>query len=111
MTESKRRVVIFEPVLVFARRTAEVIRAVGEEPVIVTSAADARRASGPFQRGVFAFDLPDASGVVLAAELLLEGRVQNVEFFHPEEERECVRERTRKVPAIVGKQGVAHSVG
>lgn len=109
--EPKRRVLIAEPRLALARRTAEAITAADEEPVIVTSAAEAWRASGPFERGVFAFDLPDASGIVLAAELLLHGRVQNVEFLHPEEERECVRERTRKVPAIVGKQGMAHSIG
>jgi hypothetical protein len=66
-----------------ARRVTEE----GGEVTVVNSVAAARNVHGSFDRGVFTFDLPDGSGVVLAAELILETRVRDVRFLHPSEER------------------------
>lgn len=70
----------------FGSRAARRVAALGDDVTLVYSAAEARAAAGVFDRGLFALDLPDASGVVLAAELMLESRIGVVEFFHPHEE-------------------------
>lgn len=87
MKQKKERVLLVEPVRALALRAAQRIVAGGSEAVIVTSAAQARSAVGTFDRGMFAFDLPDGNGIVLAAEMTLETRIRGIGFFHPEEER------------------------
>jgi hypothetical protein len=66
-----------------AREAARRMIAAGAEPVVVSSIEAARRAPGPFTRGMFAFDLPDGSGIVLAAEMLVKGVLGQVDFFIP----------------------------
>ena len=65
-----------------ARRVA----AAGGEVFIVTSVAEARAIAGAFDRGIFDFDLPDGSGIVLAAEMMIAARLEEIEFFHPSDE-------------------------
>jgi hypothetical protein len=48
--------------------------------------AAARAIGGAFDRGIFAFDLPDGSGIVLAAQMMLDARMGEIEFFHPADE-------------------------
>jgi len=102
MEQSKERVLVVEPVHPLALREAERYLATGGEVVIVTTAAQARAVNGTFDRGVFAFDLPDGSGVLLAAGMLLESRVAKVSFFHPDEER-AARELPSSVHAALGE--------
>lgn len=96
---TKERVLLAEPVHALAYRAVEQIVAGGGEAVVVGSVADAKRTRGTFDRGVFAFDLPDGSGIVLAAELMLENRIRRAEFFHPREELSARRERPSGVRA------------
>lgn len=83
---SIERVLLAEAVHVIAQRAAQRVTTKGGELVVVTSVAEARRACGTFDRGLFAFDLPDGSGIVLAAEMLLEDRIRDVGFLHPQED-------------------------
>ena len=93
--EKKRaRVLLVTSVPSVARRVAREIIASGGEPFIASSAAECRRMtaecrrmSDRFDHGIFQFDLPDGSGIVLAAELMLENLLPEVEFLHPEELR------------------------
>lgn len=89
--EEKERVLLAVATKAVAARAAEHIAKAGGEVTVVGSVAEARGLEGDFHRGVFTFDLPDGSGIVLAAELMLESRLGGVEFFHPSEER-TVRE-------------------
>jgi hypothetical protein len=85
--EEKERVLLAVATKAIAARTVERIARAGGEVTVVGSVAEARGLEGDFDRGVFTFDLPDGSGIVLAAELMLEARLGRVEFFHPNEER------------------------
>jgi hypothetical protein len=76
---------LVESVPSVARRVARRIRAEGGEATTARSVAEARSAPGTFDRGVFAFNFPDGTGIVLAAELMLEDRIGAVEFLHPDE--------------------------
>ncbi len=81
-----RRVLWVTPLTTLGRGNVQEIVAAGGEAIVVASAADARRALGAFDGAVFAFDLPDGSGIILAAEMLLENRVRAVSFVHPHDE-------------------------
>jgi hypothetical protein len=81
------RVLLAVPVRKIMARLARQIAAEGADAVPVASVAEARTVEGTFDRGMFCFDLLDGSGIVLAAELVLEGRIDRVEFLHPDEER------------------------
>lgn len=78
------RVLVADPTETASLQTAEGVIAGGGQAIVVTSVAAAKRAEGVFDRGVFAFDLPDGSGIVLAAEMLLADRVENVAFSCPD---------------------------
>jgi hypothetical protein len=65
---------------------AERVVAAGGKVTIVASVGEARGITGTFDRGVFAFDLPDGSGVVLAAEMMLDSRIGEIEFLDPADE-------------------------
>lgn len=69
-----------------AARAAQRVLAAGGQAIVVRSVAEASTIAGVFDRGVFAFDLSDGSGVVLAARLMLESRLSEVEFCHPADE-------------------------
>jgi len=69
-----------------AARAAQRVVAAGGEAIIITSVAAAKAIVGAFDRGIFAFDLPDGSGIVLAAQMMLDARMVEIEFFHPAEE-------------------------
>lgn len=69
-----------------AARAAQQIAAAGGKAIVITSVAAARALVGAFDRGIFAFDLPDGSGIVLAAQMMLDARMMEVEFFHPADE-------------------------
>jgi hypothetical protein len=88
LDQERERVLLAGPVTTDAHRTVQRVVASGGEAILVTSAAEARRASGAFDHAVFAFDLPDGSGIVLAAEMMLENRVHNIGFLHPDDDRE-----------------------
>jgi len=79
------RVLVADPTETASLRTVDGVIANGGQAIVVTSVAAAKRAEGVFDRGVFAFDLPDGSGIVLAAEMLLADRVENVAFSCPDE--------------------------
>jgi hypothetical protein len=87
------RVLVADPTEAASLRAADAVVAAGGEAIVVSSVAAARTASGVFDRAVFAFDLPDGSGIVLAAEMLLEDRVQNIGFAYSDDERPRVFER------------------
>jgi len=57
--------------------------AAGGEAVTIGSVGESRGIGGVFDRGIFAFDLPDGSGVVLAAEMMRDSRIGEIEFFDP----------------------------
>lgn len=113
MTNGRERVLVVEPDRVLAQRTARDIIANGGEAVVVASAEEARRAEGTFDRGSFAFNLPDGCGIVLAAEMLLDDRLRKVDFFHPSEERMAPPERpsdlhtTSRAPELTASRKVA----
>ena len=79
------RVLLAGPDTTLSLRATVRIVAAGGEAIVVASAAEARSAGGPFDRALFAFDLPDGSGIVLAAEMMLEDRVRYIGFVHPHE--------------------------
>jgi hypothetical protein len=82
----KERVLFVVPARAIAAGAARRVIATGSQAIVVASLEDAKRVEGTFDRGVFSFDLPDGSGIVFAAEMMLEGRIGYVEFFHPSEE-------------------------
>jgi hypothetical protein len=69
-----------------AARAAQRVVAAGGEAIITTSVAAARAVAGAFNRGIFGFDLPDGSGIVLAAQMMLDARMTTIEFILPTDE-------------------------
>jgi hypothetical protein len=69
-----------------AARAAQRIVATGGEVIVASSIREARAAAGKFDRGIFGFDLEDGSGIILAAELMMDARIDRIEFVHPKEE-------------------------
>jgi hypothetical protein len=55
----------------------------GSTTTRVATAAEARMLPDHFDKALLQFELPDGSGIVLAADLLLRGRVSTVEFLPP----------------------------
>jgi len=98
----KERVLFVVRVHAVAARAARQIVEEGGEATIVASMSEARCLDGIFDRGVFSFDLPDGSGIVFAAELMLESRIGYVEFFHPRDEL-IACERPSEVRSTSGK--------
>lgn len=82
----KERVLFIVPARAIAAGVVRRVMAEGSEAVVVDSLAEAKRVEGTFDWGMFSFDLPDGNGIVFAAEMMLEGRIGHVEFFHPSEE-------------------------
>lgn len=80
------RVLLVAPSKATAARTARRIVAADGEVIVITSVSEARALVGAFDRGIFAFDLPDGSGIVLAAEMMLDARMGEIEFLHPADE-------------------------
>jgi hypothetical protein len=80
------RVLLVASARAIASHAAKRVVAAGGEAIIVTSLAEARHIGGAFDRGIFSFDLPDGSGIVLAAELMIESRIGEIEFVHPADE-------------------------
>lgn len=98
----KERVLFVVRVRAVAAREARRVVDGGGEAIVVASMMEARRLDGTFDRGVFSFDLPDGSGIVFAAELMLESRIGHVEFFHPRDEH-VASERPSEVRSTSGK--------
>ena len=84
MVTEHERVLVADPMAWAALRTAEQVVVGGGEAIVVTTAAAAMEAQGVFDRAVFAFDLPDGSGIVLAAEMMLDARVAQIGFSYPD---------------------------
>jgi hypothetical protein len=84
--QKNERVLLVASAKATAARAAQRVAAAGGEAIIITSVAAARAVVGAFNRGIFAFDLPDGSGIVLAAQMMLDARMGEIEFFHPEDE-------------------------
>jgi hypothetical protein len=84
--QEKERVLFVVRARAIAARAAKQVVEEGGEAIVVASTTEARFLEGTFDRGVFSFDLPDGSGIVFAAELMLESRIGYVEFFHPRDE-------------------------
>jgi ActR/RegA family two-component response regulator len=78
-----------EPLLLVAapgeatRNLAKTLTAQGHAVTVAHSVAEAYSLCDRFSRGLFAFDLDDGSGIVLAAALLAAGRLEHVAFIHP----------------------------
>jgi hypothetical protein len=87
--------------------------AAGGEAIIITSVAAAKAINGAFDRGIFAFDLPDGSGIVLAAQMMLDARMSQIEFFHPADELVARDDHPSEARPIAGKldsEGIAQRV-
>ena len=84
--KKNERVLLVASAKATAARAAQRVSAAGGEAIIMTSVAAARAIGGAFDRGIFAFDLPDGSGIVLAAQMMLDARMGEIEFFHPADE-------------------------
>lgn len=84
--QKNERVLVAASAKATAVRAAQRVVAAGGEAIIVTSVSEAWVIAGAFDRGIFAFDLPDGSGIVLAAELMISARLEEVEFIHPADE-------------------------
>ncbi len=84
--QERERVLVVVPTRAVAARAAERVTAAGGEVTVIRSVAEARQLEGTFDRAILSFDLPDGSGIVLGAELLLDSRLHSVEFIHPDEE-------------------------
>jgi len=80
------RVLFVVRVRAVAARAAKQVVEEGGEAIVVASMTEARCLDGTFDRGVFTYDLPEGSGIVFAAELMLDSRIGYVEFFHPRDE-------------------------
>jgi len=80
------RVLLVASAKATAARAAQRVVAAGGEAIIITSVTAARAMVGAFDRGIFAFDLPDGSGIVLAAQMMLDARMGEIEFFNPADE-------------------------
>jgi hypothetical protein len=74
----------------------------GGEAIIIASVDESRSLTGKFDRGIFAFDLRDGSGVVLAAELLIDARIGEIEFFDPADESFALDEHPNGVRSTSG---------
>jgi hypothetical protein len=85
MKKNERVLLVASPKATAARAAQRVVAA-GGEAIIITSVTAARAIVGAFDRGIFAFDLPDGSGIVLAAQMMLDARMGEIEFFNPAEE-------------------------
>ena len=78
-----------EPLLLVAspgeatRNLAKTLTAHCHAVTVAHSVAEAYSLCDGFSRGLFAFDLDDGSGLVLAAALLAAGRLEHVAFIHP----------------------------
>jgi hypothetical protein len=84
--EKNERVLLVSSAKATAARAARRVVAAGGEAIIITSVTAAKAIAGAFDRGIFAFDLPDGSGIVLAAQMMLDARMTEIEFFHPSDE-------------------------
>ena len=84
--QENERVLLVASARATATRAAQRVAAAGGEAIIITSVAAARAVVGAFNRGIFAFDLPDGSGIVLAAQMMLDARMGEIEFFLPADE-------------------------
>jgi|ERR1041385_4858394 hypothetical protein len=84
--QKNERVLVAASTKATATRAARRVVAEGGEAIVITSVAEARAIAGAFDRGVFAFDLLDGSGIVLAAEMMINARLEGVEFLHPADE-------------------------
>jgi hypothetical protein len=98
----KERVLFVVRMRAVAACAAKQVTDEGGEAIVVASMTEARCLEGAFDRGVFSFDLPDGSGIVFAAELMLESRIGYVEFFHPRDELVAC-ERPSEVRSTSGK--------
>jgi len=81
--QTRERVLVVASSRALAREGAERVACAGGDPSIAASIEEARGLRGTFDRGLFAFELRDGSGIVLAAELLLESRIRGVTFLPP----------------------------
>ena len=100
--QEKERVLFVVRVRAVAARAAQRVVESGGEAIVVATVTEARRLAGTFDRGMFSFDLADGSGIVFAAELMLESRIGRVEFFHPRDELVAC-ERPSEVRSTSGK--------
>ena len=85
MQENERVLVAVSGKAVAARTVRQIVLG-GGEAIVTSSVAEARATAGVFDRGIFGFDLADGSGILLAAELMMEARLGQIEFIHPREE-------------------------
>jgi hypothetical protein len=88
-----------------AARAAQRVVAAGGEAIIITTLAAARAITGAFDRRIFAFDLPDGSGIVLAAQMMLDARMSQIEFFHASDELVARDDHPSEVRSAAGKLG------
>jgi hypothetical protein len=110
--EKNERVLLVASAKAAAARVAKRVAAEGGEAIIIASVAEAKAVVGAFDRGIFTFDLPDGSGVVLAAELMIESRIREIEFLHPAEElvacdRHCLRSAAGAIDSKQPERSVA----
>lgn len=96
------RVLLVTSAKTTAAHAAQRVIAAGGEAIIATTVAAARAVAGAFNRGIFAFDLPDGSGIVLAAQMMLDARMTTIEFIHPMDEFAVDDERPSGVRSTRG---------
>lgn len=84
------RVLIVQPIRAVAKKLADYYRTRGHDVVVADSVQAASAAPGSFEHGVFALDLDDGSGIVLAASMQVRDRLRKVTFVHPDDAHDMV---------------------
>jgi len=111
--QANERVLLVASTKASLARAATRVLSSGGEAIAVGSVAEAKRLAGAFDRGIFTFDLPDGSGIVLAAEMVMDSRIREIEFIHPADElvaRDPHPSGVRSASATIDSQELARNV-
>jgi hypothetical protein len=65
------------------RQKAAELERLGQHVVCVSSVVEALESPGKFDRALFEYELRDGSGIVLAANMMLRGKIRSFDFMLP----------------------------
>lgn len=94
------RILVLEDNLVLASALARLLGRMGYEVTVVASCVHARAVQGRFALGVFDLDLPDGSGVDVAADLIRAGTMSGVVFYTGTLDGALVRQAEQWGPCV-----------
>src|ERR1041384_3835762 len=100
--QKNERVFLVSSAKTTAARAAQRVVAAGGVAIIITTVAAARAITGAFDRGIFAFD-PHGSGILLAAQMMLDARMSQIEFFQPADELVAFDDHPSEVRSTAGQ--------